>query len=380
MKILYLITKSNYGGAQKYVFELANTAQNKGHDVLVACGGTGAKDATLGPLATKLSEVDIPVFQVKNFMRDMSFSNDILSFIEVYRLLKKVTPDVLHVTSSKAGGIGAAAGRMAGVKNIIFTSHGLTMDETWRPTWQKILITFSTWLTLRLAHHSILINSETFERAKKLQPKPASISLIKNGIQKINFVEREGARAKLIPYLPPSTVWIGGIGELHPNKNWSALIHTVATLPKHIHLVIIGEGEERDQLLLLIKNLGLENRVHFVGYVESAQEYLKAFDIFVLPSKKEGLPYVLLEAGLAELPVIASDLPGNRDIIETGMTGLLVEPTPTLLTATIQFLLRDDGVRKRLGQALKIHIENNFSLTTMYEETFKLYTSSKSRV
>lgn len=380
MKILYLITKSNFGGAQKYVFELANAANEAGHEVSVACGGTGEKKATSGLLADRLQVAGIKVHIIQNFMRNMSLAQDFFAFIEVWRLLRAVRPDVLHVTSSKAGGIGAAAGRLVRVPNIIFTSHGLTMDEVWRPRWQQLLITVMTWTTLQLAHRSIMINTETFERAIKMPRLENKMYLIKNGIRQIAFIERDEARALLAPELPPNALWLGGVGELHPNKNWATVIHTLTTLPQEIHFVLLGDGEERKQLELLTNNLGLENRVHLLGYVKDAQRYLQAFDIFILPSKKEGLPYVLLEAGLAELPTIASDLPGNRDIIETGMTGLLVEPNPTLLTATLQFLLRDDGVRRRLGQAFKAHVEQEFTIERMAEQTFALYDSSKSRV
>lgn len=380
MKILYLITKSNYGGAQKYVFELAVAAQKAGHTVAVACGGTGSKEAGLGILATKLAEVGLRVLPVKNFMRDMSLGRDVLAFIEVLLLLRRERPDVLHVTSSKAGAIGAAAGRLAGVPKIIFTSHGLTMDETWRPRWQRLLITIGTWLTIRLCHHSIMINSETYERTHSLPHLEGRVSLIKNGVAPIHFLDTAVARAKLAPQLPSSTFWIGGIGELHPNKNWASLIHALATLPKEVHLLIVGEGEERTQLELLIENLGLSSRVHLLGYLDTASQYFKAFDIFVLPSKKEGLPYVLLEAGLAGLPVIASDLPGNRDIIETGMTGLLVEPTSKMLSTTLQFLMRDEGVKRRLGTSLREYVTNEFSIQEMTEKTFALYTSSNSLV
>jgi len=140
VNILYIITKSNYGGAQKYIFELASAAKDAGHDVSVACGGTGEADAALGLLADKLIANNIPVHPIRNFLRNMSLLNDMKALFEVWRLIRHQKPDVLHVTSSKAGGIGALAGRFALVPRIVFTSHGLTVDEVWRPRWQRILI------------------------------------------------------------------------------------------------------------------------------------------------------------------------------------------------------------------------------------------------
>ncbi|MCB9812550.1 glycosyltransferase [Candidatus Nomurabacteria bacterium] len=373
-KVLYLITKSNFGGAQKYVFELAVAAKQAGYAVVVGCGGTGKAGAATGRLVTKLQEVAIPVHSISHFMRDMSFLSDIRAFFEVWRLLRHERPEVLHVTSSKAGGIGALAGRLARVPRIIFTSHGLTVDEVWRPRWQRTLIYLGTWITLALAHQSIMITSETYQRAQKMPRMKDRVVLIKNGVAPIDFLTRTAARASLAPHLPPRALWIGGIGELHPNKNWSAAITALRTLPAQTHLLIIGEGEERPKLEQLITQEQLQERVHLLGYLEAAP-HLMAFDIFVLSSQKEGLPYVLLEAGLAGLPIVASDLPGIRDIITTGETGLLVTPTPELLATSLSMLIRDEGMRRQLGQRAQQHITSTFSITHMCTDTFKLYDS-----
>lgn len=374
LKILYIITKSNLGGAQKYVFELACKAKENGYEVTVACGGTGAAGATTGPLVTKLSEQKIPFIVVKNFVRNMSFVSDILAFFEVWKIIRKVKPDVLHVSSSKAGGIGALAGRLSLVPRIIFTSHGLTTDETWRPRWQQFLIYLGTWITIRLSHFSIMISTDTFKRASQMPGLLSRVRLIKNGVTPIKFFERGEARAKLAPHVPQKSLWIGGIGELHPNKNWSAAIISMSTLSPKNHLLIIGEGEEKLKLEELISQHNLSEQVHLLGYINAAQ-YLKAFDIFILPSKKEGLPYVLLEAGLAGVATIASDLPGNHDIIESGQSGLLVKPTPQLISTSLEILLRDEGMRRNLGSNLKQNTETNFSLEKMCQQTFDLYQS-----
>lgn len=372
-KVLYLITKSNFGGAQKYVYELAVAAKAEGHSVVVAYGGTGAAGATTGLLATKLTEVGIPVFPIKHFQRDMSPFDDSKAFLEIIQLIRKERPDILHVTSSKAGGIGALAGRLCRVPIILFTSHGLTMDETWRPKLQQRLIWLGTWCTLALAHRTIMISTETYERARALPYMNNKVVLIKNGIAPFPLLEKTIARAQLGPTIPLNTLWIGGVGELHPNKNWSALVEAMETLPSSVHLLIIGDGEQRELLTALIDQRDLLGRVHLLGYTKDASTYLSAFDIFVLPSKKEGLPYVLLEAGLARLPVVASNLPGNQDIIQTGETGFLVESTPEMLAASLEILTRDEAMRRRLGMALYTSVKTNFSIEAMLAATFALY-------
>ena len=377
-KILYLITKSNFGGAQKYVFELAVAARERGLNVIVACGGTGGKKAELGLLAEKLTAENIRVIPIKHFMRDMSLGNDIVAFFDVCRLIREERPQVLHVTSSKAGGIGALAGRLLRVPKIIFTSHGLTVDEIWRPRFQRFLIFIGTYYTIAAAHISIMISTETYARAKSMTGMKDKIAYIKNGITPVDFKTKEEARSLLELTIPQEHVLVGGIGELHPNKNWLQAVTAVAHLPHTVHLAIIGSGEEYEVLQRQAKALGVADRVHLLGYIGDAATYVKAFDIFILPSKKEGLPYVILEAGLAGLPVVATDLPGNRDIIESGVHGFLIEPEHRMLATSLEMLIRDPGMRRTLGAALQERVMSEFSVDHMVHETFTLYTSSKS--
>lgn len=378
-RILYVITKSNFGGAQKYVYELAVAARDAGYEVAVAAGGTGAAGAASGLLLEKLETAHIPVFLIKNFMRDMSLLHDYRAFYELHTIIGEYKPDILHITSSKAGGIGALAGRMRRVPRIIFTSHGLTMDEIWRPRWQRLLITIATWITLRLSNHSIMISTETYERARRLWGIKSRVSLIFNGLTPFSLLDRAAARAALAPNLPTDTFWLGGIGELHPNKNWSAAISTLPLLPSSVHLVIIGIGEEHSLLTATARELGVQDRCHIATVPEGAARYLSAFDTFILPSKKEGLPYVLLEAGHASVPVIASDLPGNHDIVISGETGYLIEPTPANIAHTLTPLLTDPTLRTTLGTALHTAVQKKFSHATMCTQTFACYEANTSR-
>jgi len=122
--------------------------------------------------------------------------------------------------------------------------------------------------------------------------------------------------------------WIGTLGELTKNKGLRYLIGAASLLrKKEIDFVmcIVGEGEERHLLENLIKENNLEDCVHLAGFVPEGSRYLKAFDIYTLTSVKEGLPYVLLEAGQAGVATVASKIPGNVDIIDENISGLLFE-------------------------------------------------------
>ncbi len=373
-KILFIITKSNLGGAQKYVYELACAAKDAGALVSVAVGGVGEKKGHIGPLVDKLTAQEIPVHLVKHFMRDISPLEDLYAFVELTKIIHAQQPDILHVTSSKAGGFGALAGRINRIKTIIFTSHGLTFDESWRPFYQRFAIKLLTWCTLLLAHKSIMISRDTYKKAKKLPFVKEKIYLIYNGIKQPLFLSKKEARDILLPHSNKhTTIWIGGIGELHPNKNWEALIEAMTLLPEKVQCIIIGEGEQRKILEEKITSLGLQERVILKGFIPDASLLLPALDIFILPSYKEGLPYVLLEAGLAKNAVACSNISGNTDIITHKKNGLLFSHTPESIATTIQILIEDTPLRAELSETLHNDILHTFSMERMIQQTTFLY-------
>lgn len=376
-----MITKSNFGGAQRYVYDLAIAMKGRQHDVTVALGGTGAQRAETGKLKTLLDEHGIRTILVENFMRDMSLIRDIRALFEIIRLVFRERPDVLHANSSKAGGLGAFAGRLCGVKRILFTSHGLTFDETWRPLWQRVLIRYATWLTILLSHKTITISRDTMESAQRLGFVKNKVRLIYNGIQEPNYKSRNEARDHLYTLSTSKPkkdgFWIGTIAELHPNKNLDVVVDALATLGSNgtdMEFIAMGDGEVREQLLEHARGINVLGRVHLPGFVEHAAEYTTAFDTFILPSKKEGLPYVLLEAGLAGLPIVASDISGNRDIIEHEASGLLVPPDDpqAIGNALMTYITNPERARKH-GAALKRKVKESFSIQKMVTETEALY-------
>ena len=158
-KILYLITKSNWGGAQKYVYDLAINLPKENYEVVGATGGTGEPGATTGILVNKLKAQNIRTVFLSTFTRNIFFTNELFSFWAVFKLIKKERPDILHLNSSKAGGIGAFCGRILRVPKIIYTAHGWPFNEN-RSYLSKKIIYILSWLTCALSHHVITISQE----------------------------------------------------------------------------------------------------------------------------------------------------------------------------------------------------------------------------
>ncbi len=418
MNIAHIITKSNWGGAQRYVYDMATELhgkpsledQNINDVVTVLCGGKGE-------LVKRLGDAGIETVSIPFLERDINFLSDIKTAHFLYKWIKKNQPQVIHLNSSKIGGIGALAARLASFSysnlnsdldsdskikskkpHIIFTAHGWAFNEN-RSIISRTFIKISYWITLLLSHKTICV-SETMKKAVQNFPFVQSkVVVIHNGIsnQHANkILEREAARAEIKMKLEsdlssPITPWIGNIAELHPVKGHLHLIESMNNLKISYgaqtalpYLFIIGEGEMRNILEETISKYGLEKHVFLLGHIKNASTLLQAFDMFILPSFSEGLGYVLLEAGLAQLPVVASNVGGIPEIIEQEKTGLLVSVIQAnknnwLLenakgfAGAINKMLGKSDLRTSCARALHEKVLSEFSLEEMVEKTRKIY-------
>ena len=365
-KILLAITKSNFGGAQRYVFDLARSLQKEGFSPAVLCGGEGT-------LVTKLKAETIPVILLPDLERDITITGDTRSFFFMCSLLKNMRPDVFHINSSKMG-LGALAGRLIGIEKIVFTLHGFPWKED-RPEWQKIIFKFIIWLTILLSHTTICVTKESLVVTRRWPFIQNKLVVIHNGIEKYNLIDRNTARSKLLENLPNDTLIVGVASELHHIKGLDVLLRAWAkfTTDHEAELVILGSGEEKESLTQLSKSLSLTS-VHFKGYIDNARTLFKAFDIFVLPSRSEAMPYSLIEAGYAGIPSLSSNVGGVSEVIEDKVSGLLVPPEGEgQLVSALTYLADHKGERERFGFALNKKIIQEFTLDKMVRDTIRVY-------
>lgn len=302
-RILYVITKANWGGAQRYVYDLATSLPKDEFAVTVAVGGDGA-------LSEKLRKAGIPVHSLAHVQRDLSVTNDIGGFFAIYNAIRTIRPDIVHLNSSKAGGLGALAARLLGMRKILFTAHGWPFMEQRNIAWRVFAWT-SSWVTTLLSHSVIVISTNELHLGKRLPFCAEKMHLIHNGI---DWHMPFGSGKQIRRAFPEGARITGTIGELNKNKNQIALIEE-ARRDAALYVAIVGEGEMRPYLEEKIREYGLQDRVKLFGFVH-AQDVLRGFDEFALPSLKEGLAYVLLEAKAAGLPLRTNRIGGISDILD----------------------------------------------------------------
>ena len=376
-KILFVITKSVWGGAQKYVYDLATNIPRDVFEPVVALAGHG-------PLAERLRESNVPVYEISSLQRSINPFKDIIACVSLLRLFVRLRPDIVHANSSKAGGLAGIAVFIYNVFHtkkirLIFTAHGWAFHEV-RPRWQQVVIKFASRLTALCADTVITVSEYDRQSALKNRIAPQrKLTTIHIGTRPISCKTRAEAQHTLLASGHPLV--IGSIGEWNANMGWDILLAGFEKIQKKFpqaHLVMIGSGENTDKELVYryIKTHHLSTAVTTHEYIKDAALYLNAFDIFAYPARKAGLPYALLEAGLAELPVIATSVGGIPEIITNGISGLLIQPDSSQeLSVALQKVIGDHPQARNFGSSLKRQVQTLFSFKNMVETTLTVYSS-----
>jgi len=312
MDILYIITQADGGGAQNYTLTLAKTFGGK----LAA----GSEDSKLFDAAGKAG---IETFPLRHLKRAINPFHDFLAVWEIRELIKTLDPDIVHLNSSKAGVLGSFAA-MGLKKKVVFTAHGFVFNEPLDAATKAFYLALEKTAS---SYRDFIITVSDADKQSALDSnliKADKIQTIHNGIAPINFLSKEQARTAL--GLANNKLVIGTIANFYKTKGLDVLVKAVSMLAydirNKIEVVIIGDGPESENLKLKIENLNLKEQFKLLGKIDNAGTFLKAFDVFTLPSRKEGLPYTLLEAMQAGLPIVASNVGGIAEAL--GDAGFLV--------------------------------------------------------
>ncbi|MGM0411162.1 MAG: glycosyltransferase [Bacillota bacterium] len=296
------------------------------------------------------------------------------AFIRLYKLFKKETIDIVHVNNFGPWFDCVLAAKMAGIKCIL-TFHGVENAD----------ISFSLLKKIQLKLCSVLTDGFIFvSKASELFFKKITginnlnnKNIIENGVEtelfnKVSSSEKKDLRKKL--GLPENKVIIGCVAALRPVKNHKGLIKALSKIKKDFICVIVGDGPLFNELVLLRDKLGLNDKIIFSGNKENISEYLKCFDIFVLNSRTEGLSYAVLEAMSCGLPVIATNVGGNNDLISNMKDGCFVDVNkPEDLVLKIEKFLENESLRKQIGSNAREKTLENYSIKKMLISYYELY-------
>lgn len=364
-KVFLIVTKAVLGGAQRYVFDVARLLPKDSYAVTVYSGESGW-------LHEACTRAGIASVSLPSFGRDIALGKDIRTFLDLLSVFKKEKPDIVHLNSSKIGALGVLAARAAGVRKIVFTAHGWAFNEK-RPAWQKIILRAAAWITVLLSDKTICVSGSIQKDVAGLPFISGKLRIVHLGIEPFETASREEARAFLSEKTgaKKDTLWIGTIAELHANKGIDVGVEAFDRIGTEAEWVIIGGGEEE----AVLKKLAQSNaRVRFAGPIENARTYLSAFDVFLLPSRTEAFGGVLLEAGIAGVPVAAARTGGVAEVLDNGQAGLLFEKeNPQALASEVENMLADSSLRARYAEKLNARVRGSYGMDAMIAGTRAQY-------
>ncbi len=328
-KVLFVVTLSHIGGAQKYVVDLAKELL-KEMEVVVAAGGE-PEGWLLKSLSAyqRISVSAIRTYHLSHLQRSTGFFREFLTLFDIIKVIRKEKPDVLHLNSTKIGGLGGLAGWLTKTPSV-YTVHGLVLNDPW-PWYLKILY----WIAEKIAffYNNAVITVSHFDEQSVLKYKLAPKKKIRTihlalPPESVTFLPREKARKKILDLIQTNQAYqrisvsayqplIGNIAGHFLTKDVGTFIVAAKIVLEKMPEAIffnIGTGPETENLKLKIKHLALEDHFFLLGSISNASELLLGFDLFVLSSIKEGLPYTLLEAAAASISVVTTHVGGIPEI------------------------------------------------------------------
>ena len=321
-----------------------------------------------GEFVPELEQRGIRHISLPASTRGMSLASDLKAMGQLWQILRRERPDILHTHNPKPGVYGRILGRLAGVPIVVNTVHGLyaTPDSS---LVRKLVIYALEAVASRFSDAELVQNPEDLELLLRLHIAPTDkLELLGNGVDLERFNPerarsyREETRADL--GLEPDDIALGMVGRLVAEKGIPELIEVAAMLGPEVRVFVVGphDPDKEDALSEELLEMGRRAGVRFLGMRRDIEALYGAFDIFVLPSHREGFPRAAMEAAASGLPVIATDIRGCRQVVEDGVNGLLVPlRDPARLAEAITRVASDPDLRRKMGETsarrAKVHFD-----------------------
>ncbi|MFH0859836.1 MAG: glycosyltransferase [Candidatus Altiarchaeota archaeon] len=360
-RVLMLIGTLDVGGTEMMVKSLATGLDRRRFDVTVMCLAKGGRVAEM----LKREGIRVDVLGISSKM-------DVTSVYRLARFLKQMRFDIVHSFLFYSNVLARISGRLANTPAIV---SGERSTSEWKsPLYRLIDRLTSVYSTVIVANSNAVRDS----LVEDVRIKPDRIRVVYNGIDLRRFDDTADSRkVREQLSLSEKKVTVVTVTRLHPEKNPSDFIKAASIVKRkhgNVQFLVVGDGRLMGELKIMSSELGISDDVIFAGEREDVPGLLKASDIFVLTSLWEGLPVSVLEAMASSLPVVATDVGGTKEVIDNGVTGILVpRENPEELAAAIGTLIENPERRKQMGFRGRERVEEYFTLKGMIENMEALY-------
>jgi glycosyltransferase involved in cell wall biosynthesis len=353
VRVLHIITRLISGGADENTIFSVEGLDHSRYEVHLAAGEPSEPD-----IIAKLRRTQF--LRIPHLQRELRPRKDFLALRETLSLIGKGRYQLVHTHEAKAGIIGRIAARWCRVPLIVHTLHGITFHRHLPPATRMLYLSLER-LVGRWTHLFLCVGDDlrsTYIRSRVADPE--RFVVVRSGFDLCPF--RQAARERSLHRralrerlgIPANAKIVGTAARLEPRKGVQFLLQAAAQLANEhpdVHFAVAGRGEYRGWLQRQATELGIGDRVHFLGHVEDIHAYLAGLDLFVLSSLWEGLPRAVVQARAVGLPVVGFDVEGMREVVRDGRNGFVVPSKDVVaLAASIDRLLRDPELADRLSR------------------------------
>lgn len=365
--VLRLVTRLNVGGPARQALLLTRDLAAEYPTTLAA--------GIPGPAEGELTDPEVRVRRVP-LTRPMRPVTDARAIAAVRRLVDSERPAILHTHMAKAGAVGRIAARSLGNRRprTVHTFHGHVLSGYFSRTVERGFVELERRLA-RVTDVLVAVSPEVRDSLLDLGiGRTSQFHVVPLGLDLAPFFAVSGRSGALRAHLgvDATTPLVGAVGRLVPIKCLDVLIDAVATIDG-AHLVLVGDGEERDRLARHAQQRGMAGRFHVTGWWPDVAAALADLDVVALTSANEGTPVALIEAQAAGRPIVATDVGGVRHVVTDGVSGLLVPAgAADAIAGAVRRVLDDGTLAARLGQGGRVSAER-FGSARLVSDVRALY-------
>jgi glycosyltransferase involved in cell wall biosynthesis len=376
--VVHLIEALGFGGAETHIYRLATHLRQGRYEPLVCCLSGSPRIAALKDQGVQVITLDISRHSIVLFPL---FLNDVVkAILKLILLIRRRKVDIIHTHLPDCAILGGIAGKLSGAE-VVATYHGLKIlpfDRKKNDPRNYLRMIFYRFAGI-LAYRSIAVSEEVKDlMVRAMHVEPHKILVINNGIDTEDYgkpIDLETVCKELGLVFDDKVVTF--VGRLVSNKGHKYLIMAAQVVIRYYpntKFLLVGNGPTLGELTDLVSKLSLEKHVKFLGERSDIPNILAITNVFVLPSFAEGISLALLEAMAAGKPVVATAVPGNRDVVVDKETGLLVPAKDfEALGSAICKLLTDPHTAKRMGASGRVRVRKHFNFQKTLHKTEQIY-------
>ena len=379
LKVGHIITRMDWGGPPDILRIIFDLYDKDKFDMKLIMG-----DSENLSVETEnfLKQSKNNVLSIKALKRNINPINDLKAFIGIYRTLKREKFDIVHTHTAKAGAIGRVAAKLAGVKYIVHTLHGHNFYGYFGPMGSMLMRFYELVMSKITDKIMALTKLEKKDLIDCGICEEEKIVVINSGVElekfRVDNIDAASVRKEFS--IEAENKVVGVIARLEHVKGVEYFIQAAKEVLKkktNVSFIVVGEGSLKKQFEAQCIEYGIEDKVIFAGWKEDVSKILSILYLIVLPSLNEAVGRVLLEAGAAGIPAIATNVGGVPEVVIDSVTGILVPPESGVeIAKAIMFLLENGGERIEMAEKAQQWIDERFSAEKMVKEMMRVYTKS----